>query len=95
MKSSGNGEYLIQHGSTRESTYKFLDNFIEEMAELFPDHYFHIGGDEVNGKEWDANQKIQQFKHEHNIKSNAELQAYFSGHIQKLVSNTERSPWLG
>ena len=31
---------------TRESTYKFLDAFIGEMARLFPDEYFHIGGDE-------------------------------------------------
>jgi len=45
-----------------EKTYKFLDTFIGEMAKLFPDHYFHIGGDEVNGKAWDANPKIQEFK---------------------------------
>ncbi len=30
---------------TRESTYKFLDKFVGEMAHLFPDAYFHIGGD--------------------------------------------------
>src|SRR4029077_12765491 len=35
---------------TQEATYKFLDKFIGEMAKLFPDAYFHIGGDEVNGK---------------------------------------------
>src|SRR4029079_6163300 len=28
---------------------------------LFPDAYWHIGGDENNGKEWDANKKIQAF----------------------------------
>jgi len=40
---------------TQDKTYKFLNEFIGEMAELFPDQYFHIGGDEVNGKQWDAN----------------------------------------
>ena len=35
---------------TRESTYQFIDTFIGEMAALFPDAYFHIGGDECNGK---------------------------------------------
>src|SRR2546430_9167330 len=30
---------------TKESTYKFLDRFIEEMAKLFPDQFFHVGGD--------------------------------------------------
>src|SRR5215469_17037114 len=40
---------------TKENTYKFLDGFIGEVAKLFPDAFFHIGGDEVNGKQWDAN----------------------------------------
>jgi hexosaminidase len=71
---------------TRESTYKFLDQFVGEMAALFPDQYFHIGGDEVNGKEWDANPKIQQFMHAHGLKSNADLQAYFNTRIQKIVA---------
>lgn len=70
---------------TNEKTYKFLDTFIGEMSQLFPDHYFHIGGDEVNGKAWDANPKIQEFKKTHNFKTNDELQAYFSGRVQKLV----------
>ncbi|GAC1632145.1 MAG: hypothetical protein NVS9B14_05040 [Candidatus Acidiferrum sp.] len=70
---------------TNEKTYKLLDTFIEEMSKLFPDHYFHIGGDEVNGKAWDVNPKIQEFKKAHNFKTNEELQAYFSGRVQKLV----------
>jgi len=71
---------------TNEKTYKFLDIFIGEMTKLFPDHYFHIGGDEVNGKAWDANAKIQEFKKAHNYKSNDELQTYFSQRVQKLVN---------
>jgi hexosaminidase len=71
---------------TNEKTYKFLDTFIGEMAKLFPDHYFHIGGDEVNGKAWDANQKIQEFKKAHNYKTNDELQTYFSQRVQKIVN---------
>ena len=71
---------------TNEKTYKFLDIFIGEMTKLFPDRYFHIGGDEVNGKAWDANPKIQEFKKAHNYKSNDELQTYFSQRVQKLVN---------
>jgi hexosaminidase len=56
------------------------------MAKLFPDHYFHIGGDEVNGKAWDVNPKIQEFKKAHNYKTNEELQTYFSQRVQKLVN---------
>jgi hexosaminidase len=71
---------------TRESTYKFLDDFIGEMAALFPDQFFHIGGDEVNGKQWDANPKIRQFIRAHALKDNAGLQAYFNTRVQKLVA---------
>jgi hexosaminidase len=71
---------------TRESTYKFLDEFIGEMARLFPDQFFHIGGDEVNGKQWDANPKIQDFMRAHGLKNNADLQAYFNTRIQKIVA---------
>jgi len=71
---------------TQEHTYKFLDAFIGEMAKLFPDHYFHIGGDEVNGKQWDANPKIQEFKRSHGIKNNEDLQAYFNKRVQEIVS---------
>jgi len=71
---------------TRESTYKFLDEFIGEMARLFPDAFFHIGGDEVNGKQWSANPNIQQFMRAHQLKNNADLQAYFNTRIQKIVA---------
>ncbi len=91
---SGKGPYAIERkwgvfdpamDPTNEKVYKFLDDFIGEMARLFPDHYFHIGGDEVNGKEWDANPKIQSYMNAHGIKNNEALQAYFSGRVQKLV----------
>jgi hexosaminidase len=92
---SGPGPYQIERrwgifdpamDPSRESTYKFLDKFIGEMAELFPDHYFHIGGDEVNGKQWDANPEIQKFMHARKLKNDQELQQYFTLQVQKIVS---------
>jgi hexosaminidase len=92
---SGPGPYSIERkwgifdpamDPTRETTYKFLDEFIGEMAALFPDKFFHIGGDEVNGKQWDASPAIQQFMHSHDLKNNADLQAYFNQRVQKLVA---------
>src|SRR6516225_1455283 len=69
-----------------EATYRFLDKFIGEMAALFPDKYFHIGGDEVNGKQWDANPKIQAFMRAHGLKTNQDLQAYFNERVEKIVA---------
>lgn len=70
---------------TRESTYKFLDAFLGEMARLFPDPYMHIGGDESNGKQWSANPKIKAFMDAHGFKTTVELQSYFSARIQKIL----------
>jgi hexosaminidase len=71
---------------TREETYKFLDKFVDEMGKLFPDAYFHIGGDEVDGKFWDANPKIQAFKQAHGMKTNQDLQAYYNQRLQKILT---------
>ena len=92
---SGSGPYQIERkwgvfdpamDPTRDSTYTFLDALIGEMAALFPDAYFHVGGDENDGKEWDRNPRIQQFMKDHRIKDNAGLQAYFSTKVQKIVA---------
>ena len=71
---------------TRETTYVFLDKFVAEMAGLFPDAYFHIGGDEVNNKPWDSNPGIQHFIRAHGMKNNQDLQAYFNQRLQTIVS---------
>jgi hexosaminidase len=92
---SGPGPFTLETGDpiidpTREETYKFLEKFIAEMAKLFPDAYFHIGGDEVDGKQWDANPKIQGFIHEHEMKNNHDLQAYFNGRLEKIVTKNHK-----
>ena len=97
---SGPGPYTIERGwgvfdpamnPASEATYKFLEGFIGEMAGLFPDVFFHIGGDEVNGKQWDANPKIQAFMKSHNLKSNEELQAYFNKRVQAIVDRNHKT----
>ncbi len=77
---------------TKEEVYRFLDRFLGEMAALFPDHYFHVGGDEVDGKQWDANPLIQAFMKTHGIKDDAALQAYFTSRVVKLVSGHGKVP---
>jgi len=95
LLASGPGPYAISRlwpaadvamDPTRESTYEFLDAFIGEMAALFPDRYFHIGGDEVNGHEWQANASIRDFMLEHNLPDDHALQAYFNQRVEAIVA---------
>ncbi len=71
---------------TKESTYRFLDGFVGEMAKLFPDEYFHIGGDEVNPKEWNENPRVRAFMKKHHLANAAALQAYFNKRLLKIVT---------
>jgi hexosaminidase len=70
---------------TQEATYKLIDTVFGEMEKLFPDQYFHIGGDEVDGKYWDKDARIQAWMHAHQIKDNHALQTYFTKRVREIV----------
>jgi hexosaminidase len=70
---------------SKESTYAFLDAFIGEMTQLFPDPYFHIGGDEVVARLWNQSDTIQAFAKEHGFKDAPAIQVYFNQRILKIV----------
>jgi len=82
------------HGSgmdpTREGTYTFLAGFIGEMAALFPDSYFHTGGDECDMKQWEATPRIQKFMRAHAIKDGVALQARFTARVQQIVARQNK-----
>ena len=97
---SGPGPYEIERrwgifdpafDPTSEKTYKFLNELFGEMAKLFPDHFFHVGGDEVNGKEWDANPKIKAFMQANGLKTNEALQSYFNKKLQAIIAKHGKS----
>jgi hexosaminidase len=70
---------------TRKSTYKFIDTLVDEMGRIFPDAYFHIGGDEVNGKAWLADPEIAAFMKKKRYTKAAELQASFNQQLEVIL----------
>ena len=91
---SAPGPYQIQRKNgifdpaldpTREELYKFLESFFTEMAQLFPDEYIHIGGDENEGHHWTKSEQIQAFMKSKGIKDNHTLQAYFNQRVLKIL----------
>jgi hexosaminidase len=70
---------------SREETYAFLDGLIGEMAALFPDPYFHIGGDEVEGAQWKNSPSIQAFARSHGLAGQSGIHAYFNSRVGKLL----------
>ena len=71
---------------TREEVYRFLDRFVGEMKKLFPDAYWHIGGDEVKSKQWDASPGVAAFKKRRGLKDNEALQAWFNQRLSRILS---------
>jgi hexosaminidase len=71
---------------SNEKTYKFIDAFVGEMSEIFPDAWFHIGGDETEGKAWLANPRIKAFMDKKGFKTPPDLQAYFNQRLLEILS---------
>jgi len=80
------GVFAPAFNPAEEKVYEFFDAFFAEMAALFPDPYIHIGGDENEGKQWDANPAIQAFKKEKGLPDNRALQAHFNSRILKILT---------
>lgn len=79
------GQFDPTFDPTNPKTYLFLDKFFKEMSDLFPDEYIHIGGDENNGKQWNANPKIQAFMKRNNLADDAALQNYFNCKLLEIL----------
>jgi hexosaminidase len=71
---------------TNKDLYVFLDSFLGEITPIFPDQYWHIGGDEVNGKQWNASARIAAFKKSQGMQNNEDLQAYFNKKLVALLN---------
>ena len=71
---------------TNARMYRFLDRFIGEMAALFPDPYWHVGGDENSGVEWNANPRIAAFKAAHGLAANEALQTFFNQRLLPILA---------
>ena len=77
---------------TRESTYQFLDRFIGEIAGLFPDKYWHIGGDEVDPKQWKGNAAIQAYMKSHGLANEVALHTAFNARLFAIVQKHGKTP---
>ncbi|WP_072669329.1 beta-N-acetylhexosaminidase [Vibrio injensis] len=70
---------------TNPELYKMLASVFDEVVELFPDEYFHIGGDEPNYQQWKDNPKIQQFIKDNNLDGERGLQSYLNTKVEQML----------
>ena len=69
-----------------ESSFEFLQHVLDEVIELFPAPYVHIGGDEAPKARWKESASSQQRMREQGLKNEDELQAWFVRRIQRYLA---------
>jgi hexosaminidase len=75
---------------SREETYRFIEGFVAEMTGLFPDQYWHVGGDEVSGRHWDQSPRLTRFKRQKGFRDNEALQTYFNQRLSAILTRHRR-----
>lgn len=71
----------------KESTFKFLEDVLDEVCALFPGEYIHVGGDECPKENWKKCPLCQKRMKEEGCKDEHELQSYF---IQRMEHYLEK-----
>ena len=72
---------------TKEETFEFLEDVLDEVLELFPSKYIHIGGDEAPKTRWKKCTNCQKRIKEEGLKDEHELQNYFITRIEKYLNS--------
>ncbi|WP_294297032.1 family 20 glycosylhydrolase [uncultured Chryseobacterium sp.] len=74
----------------KEETFTFLENVLNEVMQLFPSQYIHIGGDECPKTRWKECAHCQELIRKNNLKDEHGLQSYFIHRIEKYVNSKGR-----
>ncbi len=74
----------------KEETFTFLENILQEVIELFPSEYIHIGGDEVPPDQWQTSPFAQQLMKEHKFTTTAQLESWFINRIEQFLNSKGR-----
>ena len=71
----------------KEETFEFIEDIYNELINIFPSEFFHIGGDEAPKTRWKICDKCQERMKNENITSEEKLQGYFSRRVEKILNN--------
>ncbi len=77
--------------SPTEYTFQFMNDVLDEVMQLFPSKYIHIGGDECPKDAWKRSAFCQDMIKKYNLKDEHGLQSYFIQRIEKHINSKGRS----
>lgn len=88
FKGPGVTEDILCAGN--DSVFRFLEDVLSEVIDLFPSEFIHIGGDEAPKARWEKCPKCQARIKAEGLKDEAELQSYFTRRIEKFINSKGR-----
>jgi hexosaminidase len=71
----------------KDETFHFLSEILQEVAQLFPSKYIHVGGDEANKTNWRNCTECQKRISDESLADEAELQSWFIGRISDFLKS--------
>ena len=74
----------------KESTFKFIEEVLAEVFDLFPSKYIHLGGDEAPQTRWKECPHCQKRIQEEGLKDESELQSYFTRRVEAILAKHNR-----
>ena len=77
--------------SPTDYTFQFMNDVLDEVMQLFPSKYIHIGGDECPKDAWKRSAFCQEMIKKYNLKDEHGLQSYFIQRIEKHINSKGRS----
>jgi hexosaminidase len=85
------GVFTDVYCAGKDGTFEFLQNVLDEVIQIFPSNYIHIGGDECPKDSWKKCELCQTRIKEEGLKDEYELQSYFIKRIEKYLNSKGRN----
>ncbi|HEI8867781.1 TPA: family 20 glycosylhydrolase [Serratia odorifera] len=75
---------------SNKQVYGFIEAIIGELAEIFPDPYLHIGGDEVDASQWQQSRAVQALMKQQQLADSHAVQAWFNQKLEQILERHQR-----
>ncbi len=90
LKCTNNPQFQGDLCIGKEATFEMMQAILDEVIEIFPSEYIHIGGDECGKDNWKVCEDCQRRMREEGLKDVDELQSYMIERMERYLNERGR-----